>query len=223
MSVTPSDHSTENLTGLNESGEPDQSFRTPEAPRGIEDAETARVPIEDTIKSSEAAVEDAVTSKVPAIDGKETAGAAITEIETDKVPATSPPMYREGAAGPITQPIKRQDHGPRSKRRRIIMLSLLAILLLGILIPVGVLVGYGINAYTTYSDLKNQANDGVQHLLNVKTVFTGLKAHPTGFLDAGKLRSAQHEFAAARQDFEQLSYKIDNTPVIQTIITYLPQ
>ena len=265
MSVTPSDHSTENLTRLNVSGESAQSFEATEAPRGIEDAETINVPavsdagpvtgaiedvetkkvpsvdiiepageavedvetvlvtIVDTTNSAGAAIEDAATSKVPALDGIESAGAAITEVETEKVPASSPPVYRGDAPEPVTQPIKRQDGGPRSKRRRVIMLSLLAILLLGILIPLGVLIGYGINAYTTYNDLKNQANDGVQHLLNVKTVFTGLKTHPTGFLDAAKLRSAQHEFAAARQDFEQLSYKIDNTPIIQTVITYLPQ
>src|SRR5436305_1208953 len=93
---------------------------------------------------------------------------------------------------------------PLSKRKRIILLSLLGILLLGILVPIGVVVGYGITAYSTYNDLKNQAHDGVQHLLNVKTIFTGVKAHPSGFLDVTKLHRAQQEFALAQSDLQQV-------------------
>ena len=112
---------------------------------------------------------------------------------------------------------------PLSKRKRIILLSLLGILLLGILVPIGVVVGYGITAYSTYNDLKNQAHDGVQHLLNVKTIFTGVKAHPSGFLDVTKLHRAQQEFALALNDFQQLQYKIDHTDIIHTVTTYFPQ
>jgi Protein of unknown function (DUF4012) len=137
----------------------------------------------------------------------------VEDAETMNVPAASAPE-------PVTQPIRRYR---RPKRRRVFMLALLAILLLGIALPLGVVIGYGIDAYTTYNDLKSQAYDGVQHLLNVKTAFTGLKAHPTGLLDANNLRGAQREFAAALQDFDQLSYKIDHTPIIQTITTYFPQ
>ncbi len=100
---------------------------------------------------------------------------------------------------------------------------LLGILLLGILTPIGVAIGYGISAYTTYTALRGQAQNGVQHLLNVKTIFNGVKTHPSGFLDIGKLHRAQQEFIAARADFRQVEYKLDNAGIIQSLTTYLPQ
>ncbi len=112
---------------------------------------------------------------------------------------------------------------PRSARYRVISRALLAIFLLGILIPVGIAIGYGVSAYTTYTGLRGQAQSGVQHLLNVKTIFTGVKAHPSGFLDAGKLSRARHEFVAARTDFQQVAYELDHTGIIQSITTHFPQ
>lgn len=112
---------------------------------------------------------------------------------------------------------------PRLNRRRLISRILLAILLLGILIPTGIAIGYGASAYSTYSSLRDQAQSGVHHLLNVKTIFTGVKTHPSGFLDAGKLHRAQKELTAARSDFQQVQYKLDHTPVIQTITSTFPQ
>jgi hypothetical protein len=100
---------------------------------------------------------------------------------------------------------------------------MLAMLLLAILAPTGVLAAYGISAYSTYSSLKKQADDGVQHLLNVKTIYDQSKAHPSSLLAAATLHHAQAEFNAAYKDFDQLAYKIDHTLIIQTIVTYLPQ
>ena len=62
---------------------------------------------------------------------------------------------------------------PRSTRYRVISRILLAILLLGILTPIVIAIAYGISGYTTYNDIRSQAQSGVQHLLNVKTIFTG--------------------------------------------------
>src|SRR5713226_4814192 len=112
---------------------------------------------------------------------------------------------------------------PSSARKRMISRILLGILLLGILVPIGVGIGFGISAYTSYSDLRGQAQNGVQHLLNVKTIFTGVKVHPSGFLDTGKLHQAQQEFTAARSDFEQVQFKLDHTGIIQSITTIFPQ
>src|SRR6266571_7939656 len=111
----------------------------------------------------------------------------------------------------------------RSKRRRIITLLLLGILLLSILIPTIVAVSYGISAYRTYNALRNQAYSGVQHLLNVRTIFTAVQAHPTGLLDVNKLHLAQKEFIAAHKDFQQLQYTLEHTDIIHTVISYLPQ
>src|SRR6266571_7750083 len=114
-------------------------------------------------------------------------------------------------------------HTQRSTRYRVIPLALLIILLLGLLIPIGIAIGYSISAYTTYTGLRSQAQSGVQHLLNVKTIFTGVKAHPSGFLDNNKLIRSRQEFVAAYIDFQQVEYKLDHTGVIQTISTYFPQ
>src|SRR5215472_10528500 len=81
---------------------------------------------------------------------------------------------------------------PRSTRRnRVTSRVLLAILLLGILTPILVGIGYGISGYLTYTHIRSQAQSGMQHLLNVKTIFTGVKAHPTGFLDKNKLNMSR--------------------------------
>lgn len=110
-----------------------------------------------------------------------------------------------------------------SAHQHMISLILLGILLLGILVPIGVGIGFGISAYAIYSDLRGQAQNGVQHLLNVKTIFTGVKAHPSGFLDTGKLHQAQQEFTAALSDFEQVQFKLDHNGAIQSITTIFPQ
>ncbi|MBV9613822.1 MAG: DUF4012 domain-containing protein, partial [Ktedonobacteraceae bacterium] len=64
---------------------------------------------------------------------------------------------------------------------------------------------------------------GVQHLLNVKTIFTGASSHPTSVLDPGKLTRARQEIVAAHDDFVQVQLLIDNTSLIHTITQYLPQ
>jgi len=86
-----------------------------------------------------------------------------------------------------------------------------------------VAVSYGISAYRTYNALRNQAYSGVQHLLNVRTIFTAVQAHPTGLLDVNKLHLAQKEFIAAHKDFQQLQYTLEHTDIIHTVISYLPQ
>lgn len=112
---------------------------------------------------------------------------------------------------------------PRSTRYRVISRILLVILLLSILVPSIVATGFGISGLTTYNDIRNQAQSGLQHLLNVKTIFTGVKAHPTGFLDSTKLSKSRQEFLVASNDFQQVGYKIDHSSIIQSITTYFPQ
>ncbi|HYX50641.1 MAG TPA: DUF4012 domain-containing protein, partial [Ktedonobacteraceae bacterium] len=112
---------------------------------------------------------------------------------------------------------------PRSTRYRVISRILLAILLLSILVPIIFAIGFGISGLTTYNDIRSQAQSGVQHLLNVKTIFTGVKTHPTGFLDSTKLSKSRQEFVAASKDFQQVDYKIDHSSIIQSVTTYFPQ
>jgi Protein of unknown function (DUF4012) len=131
---------------------------------------------------------------------------------------------RDNSSGATDAPgNQKPPRQPRSTRYRVISRTLLAILLLGILIPIGIAAGYGISAYTTYAGLRGQAQSGVQHLLNVKTIFTGVKTHPSGFLDAGKLSRARQEFVAARTDFQQVAFELDHAGIIQSITTHFPQ
>ena len=130
----------------------------------------------------------------------------------------------EGSTGiPETTDNQAQPRRPRSKRYYLVSRILLGILLLGILVSTGAGIGFGLSAYTIYTGLRSQAESGVQHLLNVKTIFTGVSAHPGGFLDSGKLLSSQREFIAARTDFQQVQYKLDHTAVIQTVTNFFPQ
>lgn len=141
---------------------------------------------------------------------------AVMAGETDETPTAAMPEV-QSARG-----IKRKWQ-TYSKRRRVITLAVLAVLLAGVLVPAGFLIAYGVSGYQTYEALKAEAHDAVDHLLNVKTIFTGVKTHPSGFLDTGKLLRARQQLDAAQADFEQLAYKIDHTPIIQTITSYFSQ
>lgn len=145
---------------------------------------------------------------------------------TNSVPDVQKPV--NNATGPETEPVRAiltmpKKLRPRSTRRKWLFLSMVAILLIGVAIPAIYAVNYGLNAYSTYNSLKTDAYGGVQHLLKIKTIFTGVKAHPTGFLDENKLHRTQIELAAAHQDFQQLQYTIDHAAVIQTVTNFFPQ
>ena len=114
---------------------------------------------------------------------------------------------------------KKRSH-QRSQR---ISLLLLIMLLPGIIIPLLVTVSYGIGAYVTYSTLRTYANSGVQHLLNVKTLFAEAKTHPAGVLDARNLSQAGVEFSAAHTDFIQMQATLDHSSLLDTVLQYLPQ
>ncbi len=161
-----------------------------------------------------------------ALNTENSAGAPDTDesagtLNTDDSAGT---LNTENSAGALnTADGQVQPRKPRSNRRRLISRILLGILLLGVLIPIGVAIGFGISAYTTYADLRSQAQSGVQHLLNVKTIFTGVSTHLNGLLDTTKLHHAQQEFSAARANFQLVQDKLDHTAIIQTVTSYFPQ
>ncbi|HEX6481745.1 MAG TPA: DUF4012 domain-containing protein [Ktedonobacteraceae bacterium] len=135
-----------------------------------------------------------------------------------------PSQTETGPEGPVGVRNKFLSYNRRlRKKHQILYFVLLGIILLSILLPIGFAAGYGITAYRTYTDLRDQAHQGVQHLLNIKTIFTGIKTHPTGFLDTNKLHRAQKELSAAYTDFQQLQQKLDHSSVISNVATFLPQ
>lgn len=153
------------------------------------------------------------------------------EVPEMAAPVDTPPPEAGNAAGTFgnegaqaaVAPPGRFARLQSNKRMRWIAIPLLVLVLAGVAVPAAMAIGYGVGAYTTYTTLRGEAYDGLQHLLNVKTVFTGLNAHPTGFLDTGKLHRAQKEFTAAHKDFQQVEYTLDHTAVITTIVQYFPQ
>ncbi len=132
-------------------------------------------------------------------------------------------MSTTSAENTVQESVTPGSNNTRPKHLRKIPRAMLIILLLGILTPIGIALGYGVSALVTYNVLRNQAHDAVQHLLNVKTIFTGVKTHPTGFLDSDKLHRTQKELAAAHIDFQQMQNILSHNSTISAITTFLPQ
>ena len=132
--------------------------------------------------------QESMTSSTLSNSSAQNVADALDEIPAEKRTAL-PPLSDKGAQNVVDTlttapgffprliaPITRR---PRSKKALIITLLLFSLLLAGTFIPAIEAFQYGMNAYTTYKTLHDDAYDGVQHLLNVKTIFTGLSAHPT--------------------------------------------
>jgi len=104
-----------------------------------------------------------------------------------------------------------------------VVLFLFLLSISGTIVTAVMAFNYALSAYTTYTTLRNEATDGVTHLLNIKTIFTGLKAHPTGFLDVNKLHATQKELVAAQNNFQHVQYILAHAAIIGTVAEYLPQ
>ncbi len=139
---------------------------------------------------------------------KVTVGIGVTDASFRK----KPPVYE------LNIPQKRHF-----TRYWILSVALLLLLMIAILTPLIMLVSYGVNAYATYNLLRAHAYGGIEHLLTVKTIFTGASSHPTSVLDQSKLTRAQQEIVAAHDDFVQVQRLLDTTSLIQTVTQYLPQ
>jgi Protein of unknown function (DUF4012) len=109
----------------------------------------------------------------------------------------------------------RAKYNSLSKRRKIV----LAILALCMLFPTAMIILEGLNAVTIYS----QAKSGIQHVMNVKNLFTGSGGHASNLLDVNKLNQAQQELEAAHSDFLQLSNNLDQDGVVGLAGGLFPQ
>lgn len=109
---------------------------------------------------------------------------------------------------------KLQAEAQYSLKARIILF----LLVLSILTPTFFTLAEGVNAVILYS----HARGGIQHLLNIKDIFTGSQDHAKGFMDIAKLQQAEKEFQAANADFQQISVMLDGDPLIGTMGIILP-
>ena len=189
-----------------------------ETPQQVAEAQDSSVPVTDTeatepMKSEAptASVADAANNSV--MDSPpETAGNAAATTDGE------PPQLT--GVGTFVS-----SHSPR-KHSKLFMAVVLCLFLLSIsstTIAAIMAFNYGMSAYTTYTTLRTDANAGVTHLLNIKTIFTGIKAHPSGFLDVNKLHATQKELVAAQQNFQDIQYILSHSAIIGTVVEYLPQ
>ncbi|MBO0781324.1 MAG: DUF4012 domain-containing protein, partial [Ktedonobacteraceae bacterium] len=93
----------------------------------------------------------------------------------------------------------RPESRERKKVSRKVKITLVVLLVI-LLLPTITTIIEGLRVYSLYS----HAQMGVLHLLNIKTIFTGAQAHPTGFLDVAKLDQAQRELQASQNEFKFL-------------------
>lgn len=110
----------------------------------------------------------------------------------------------------------------RARKRsvhRMISAVVVAIIFLSLLIPVGA----GIAAYSAYTSIKSIAMDGVNHLMNVKTLLPVSKSDPTAVLNLKNLQQANVEFTQAQGDFLQLQQLVDRQDVQSLIQQFAPQ
>src|SRR5579859_1541335 len=166
-------------------------------------------------------------------DGKtvETLPAAVSVLKVESPQEDEQEVLRVAFASPessasvdtASRPIGPARHFSHSRSFLIVTLLLFILSTTGIIYSALLAFNYAANAYATYTTLRNSASDGAQHLLNVRTIFTGLSTHPTGLLDMNKLQRAQKEFGAARTDFQQAQYTLAHAAIISTITENLPQ
>ncbi len=133
------------------------------------------------------------------------------------VRSTRPLVYHtrplEPPARPLEAPVLPVQS--RNKKTNVVLVAILVC----ILAPSLLTLGYSANVYLLYSHARN----GVNHLLKVKDIFTGANAHEAGLLDAAKLQAAQDEFAAAHDDFSQLHDMLKKDAVVNAVAAVLPQ
>ena len=179
----------------------------------ISQEETKELDAADTLQTSAEGIAQStpVNSEQVSVEGQKVA-TAIGTLDPPLRKQPSPPIYE------LNIPQKR-----RFTRYWILSVALLVLLLVAIFTPLIMLASYAANAYATYNLLRAHAYGGVEHLMTVKTIFTGTSSDPTSVLDQSKLLRARQEIVAAHDDFVQVQLLIDNTSLIRTVTQYLPQ
>ena len=117
----------------------------------------------------------------------------------------------------------------RIAKHKIVSILLLVLLLISISVPTIEGVLYGMKAYATYNALRSHAYSGVQHLLNVKSIFMPSKtsssttlSSTSKLLNTSTLLQAKKELNEAHSDFAQVLSLIDNTSFIPLVEQYVP-
>lgn len=102
---------------------------------------------------------------------------------------------------------------------RIVSAAVIVSLLVILLIPLAA----GLIGYSTYTNIKGVANDGVNNLLAIKNLMPANKSDITSVLNTQKLAQAKTSLAKAQSDFLQLQDMV-NRPDVQSLLQqFAPQ
>jgi hypothetical protein len=149
------------------------------------------------------------------------------EAQPDTEPRENAPEPTSAVAHTPTD--ERNTGRQRTKYRRhphagsfVISFSLLILLLADFTVPLFVTVTYSFRAYQTYTELRSHADNGFQHLLAVKALFSGARSHPSGLLDINKLTIARQHFIQAHEQLTETQRLLSQASFIHIITNYLP-
>ncbi|HYT28429.1 MAG TPA: DUF4012 domain-containing protein [Ktedonobacteraceae bacterium] len=112
--------------------------------------------------------------------------------------------------------------GAMKRKRRglriVVSIVVAASTLLAVLIPIGA----GIVAYGAYTSIRGMALDGVDHLMNVKSLLAVAKSDPAAVLNVQQLQRAGAELSSGEGDFLQLQSLINRPEVQNAILQFAP-
>jgi len=178
--------------------------------------DTEAVPVTTTDEANDTEAVPALALATTAEAEPEAASSLVGD--TEKTPMVAPLASRSTARRK-----KIRARRPRTRRQRVLSWALLLITLGAILVPVGFLVNFGINAYATYRQVSDQAHSAVNYLLDVKKVFSGGSSRLNSVFDTARLEQAKKDFAASGQEFQQLHDQLQKSSTLSTITTFFPQ
>ena len=119
---------------------------------------------------------------------------------------------------------KRWVHYVQTQRRQSRFYSMMSTaVVVALLIVFFIPVGTGLAAYSAYNSIRGVALDGVNNLLDVKSLLPISKSDPLAALDAGRLQQAQHKLNKAESDFLQLQQLVNRPDIQSAIGQFAPQ
>jgi hypothetical protein len=119
---------------------------------------------------------------------------------------------------------KRWIHYVQTQRKQSRFYSMMSTaVVVALLIVFFIPLGTGLAAYSAYNSIRGVALDGVNNLLEVKSLLPSSKSDPLAALDAGKLQQAQHKLSKAESDFLQLQQLVNRPDIQSAIGQFAPQ
>ncbi|GHO54153.1 DUF4012 domain-containing protein [Ktedonobacter robiniae] len=184
---------------------------SPETPQPMtEEAATTEMIPESPSASKEDTSEDTsnVTEKAATTSGEPVAAAATTPLSPLK-----PQVWAARLHLSIFQALTRHQK---------LSLGLRLLLVFSILAPLAGGIVYGLSGLSTYNALRAHANQGIQHLQNVKNLLSGSTSQnpaqkTPNLLNPQRIQQAQEEINAARMDFTSAQHILNDSSLVHLV------